>query len=143
MTTAHLIEHVALDLAATAGGGVPLAGATCAHAEDSARFDIFLQCADPDLGRAMALLATAAVRDLGADTDRTVTHTRSASLLADLLAAGKTHVVPEDVAERRGWPIDQARTTLEELVRLDFLEPVRAPLTFSSRGDLLFRRCRG
>jgi len=142
LTTAHLIEHVALDLAATAGGGVPRAGATCTHADDPARFDIFLQCENPDLGRAVALLAAAAVRDLGSETDRTVTHTRSASLLADLIAAGRTHVVPEDVADRRGWTLDQARVALEELVRLDFLEPVRAPLTFSTHGDLLFRRCR-
>ena len=142
MTTAHLIEHVALDLASTAGGGVPLAGATCSHADDSALFDVFLQCEDPDLGRAMALLAAAAVRDLGAETDRTVTHTHSASLLADLVAAGRRHVVTEDVAERRGWTFEQARVALEELVRLDFLEPVRAPLTFSSRGGVLFRRCR-
>lgn len=143
MTTAHLIEHVALDLTATAGGGVPHAGATCSHADDPARFDVFLQCEDSDLGRAMALLAVAAVRDLGSEIDRTVTHTRSASLLADLIAAGRTHIVPEDVADRRGWTIEEARDALEELVRLDFLEPIRAPMTFSSTGDLLFRRCRG
>lgn len=141
MTTAHLIEHVALDLAATAGGGKPLAGASCSHADDPTRFDVFLQCEDPDLGRAMALLAVAAVRDLGSETDRTIIHTRSASLLADLITARRTHVVPEDVADRRGWTIEQARDALEELVRLDFLEPIRAPLTFSTAGDLLFRRC--
>ena len=141
MSTVHLIEHVALDLAAAAGGGVPRAGATCSHADDPSLFDVFLQCEDPDLGRAMALLAVAAVRDLGSETDRTVTHTRSASLLADLIAAGRTHIVPEDVADRRGWSLEQSRAALEELVRLDFLEPVRAPLTFSTSGDLLFRRC--
>lgn len=142
LTTAHLIEHVALDLAATAGGGGPRAGATCAHADDPARFDVLLQSEDKGLGRAVALLAAAAIRDLTSPTDRTVTHTRSASLLTDLIVAGRMHVVPEDVADRRGWTLEETRTALEELVRLDFLEPVRAPLTFSTRGDLLFRRSR-
>jgi hypothetical protein len=143
LMTAHLIEHVALDIAATAGGGIPRAGATCQHADQPDRFDVLLQCNDTGLGRAVALLAVAAVRDLGAPTDRTVTHTRSVSLLTDLVVAGRTHVVPEDVSDRRAWPLDETCRALEELVRLDFLEPIRAPLTFSTRGDLLFRRTPG
>jgi hypothetical protein len=140
LSTAHLIEHVALDLAATAAGGLPLSGATCAHRDVPGRFDILLHCEDAGLGHAVALLATAAVRDLSASTDRTVTHTRCASLLTDLAVSGRRHVVPEDIADRRGWSLDEARVALEDLVRLDFLEPIRAPLTFSTTTGVLFRR---
>ncbi len=140
ISTAHLIEHVAIELATTAEGGLGRVGATCAHRHAAGRFDILLSCEDMTLGRAIALLATAAVRDLGSPTDRSPIHARCAALLTRLAAAPKNTVVAEDIVDQRGWTLAEAQDALEDLVRLGLLEPVRAPFTFSSSTGVLFRR---
>ena len=140
ISTAHLIEHVALELAGLAEGGTACAGATCAHRNRSDRFDILLDSRDPALGRAATLLAIAAVRDVSGPDDRTVIHRRCAELLAVLRDPGPSITVPEDVAAHCDWTLTAAQEALEELVRLGYLEPIRAALTFSSVTSTLFRR---
>jgi hypothetical protein len=140
LALAHLIEHVAIDLMVTISGAPRCSGATGAYRDRLDRFDIFLECPVPALGRAVALLATAAVRDLCAGADRTDIHRRCRDLLSLLLASGRQKVVPEDVASDLRWPLPEAVEALEAVGRLGFLESIPAPFTFSSTTGRLFRR---
>jgi hypothetical protein len=140
LVLAHLIEHVAIDLIAAASGATRCSGVTCAYAGRLDRFDIFLECADPPLGRAVALLATAIVRDLCSGRDRLASHRRCRDLLAHLTATRSRHVAPEDVASSLDWSVPDALESLDGLVRLGYLDPLPATFTFSTSTGLLFRR---
>lgn len=140
LALAHLIEHVAIDLIAAATGASRCSGVTCAYAGRLDRFDIFLECADPALGRAVAILATVIVRDLRCGRDRLAAHRRCRDLLAHLTATQSRHVAPEDVAASLDWSVADAIATLDGLVRLGYLDPLPATFTFSTPTGLLFRR---
>src|SRR5207249_9548725 len=100
-------------------------GATCAHQGRLDRFDIFLECADPLVGRAAAILAVALVRDLRLRrTARLPLHRRCRDLLSALIISRARRLVPEDAAARLGCGAGEALQTLEELVRLGYLEVV-------------------
>lgn len=142
LALAHLIEHVAIDLILTASRGHRCSGATCAHADRLDRFDLFLECADPMLGRCAAVLAAAAVRDLCAGRDRLDLHGRCRDLLARLTGEPRLSLVAEDVATACGWPGEAALETLQALARLGYLEPIPAAYTFSSATGVLYRRTR-
>lgn len=137
---AHLIEHVAIDLIAAATGAPRCSGVTCAYAGRLDRFDIFLECADPALGRAVALLATVIVRDLRYGRDRLASHRRCRDLLAHLTATRSRSVAPEDVAASLDWTVADAIASLDGLVRLGYLDPLPATFTFSTPTGLLYRR---
>ncbi|MFQ5876256.1 MAG: hypothetical protein ACE5JH_00975 [Acidobacteriota bacterium] len=143
MEVIHLIGHVALELLAAASGARHCNAAACAYRERPDRFDLYLECTDPLLGRAVAVLAAASVRDIVAGRDRLQVHRCCRDLLAALQLTDRSALVPEDVADSLGWTIEAAREGLEALVRLGFLEAVRAPFTFSSPGGVLYRRPRG
>jgi hypothetical protein len=136
---AHLIEHVAIELVASATGG-RCHGVTCAWRDRLDRFDIFLECPDVALGRASALLAAALVRDLCAGAGRVEDHRRSRDLLAAFTRLERREMVPEDAASLLGVPLEQAVSGLEDLRRLGYLELAAAPFTFSTATGLLFRR---
>jgi hypothetical protein len=140
LALAHLIEHVAIDLIATATGTPRCSGVTCAYAGRLDRFDIFLECSDPALGRAVAILATVIVRDLRGGRERLAAHRRCRDLLAHLAATRSRHVAPEDVAASLDWTVADAIATLDGLVRLGYLDPLPASFTFSTPTGLLFRR---
>jgi hypothetical protein len=137
---AHLIEHVAIELSVAISGGRRCSGATGAYPDRLDRFDIFLESPMPALGRAVALLATAAVRDLCSGKDRAEAHRRCRDVLALVLASGRHSLVPEDIAADLGCAVPEAAEALAAAGRLGFLEPVPAPFTFSSTTGLLFRR---
>ena len=136
---AHLIEHVGLDLMLAVSGADRGSGASCAYRDRPERFDVFLETPDPILGRAVALLSAAAVRDLCAGRDRGV-HARCRDLLRTLAACGPLQVVVEDAQRLCGWGLPEALEALEALGRLGFLEPIPAPFTFSTATGLIFRR---
>jgi hypothetical protein len=140
LALAHLIEHVAIDLIVATSGARRCSGVTCAYSGRLDRFDIFLECADPLLGRAAAILATAIVRDLCAGAGRLAPHRRSRDLLVSLTSGGRRSLAPEDVAASLEWSLDEAIETLGGLARLGYLETISAPFTFSSSTGLLFRR---
>ncbi len=142
LALAHLIEHVAIDLILTASRGRRCSGATCAHADRFDRFDLFLECAEPMLGRCAAVLAAAAVRDLCAGRDRLDLHGRCRDLLARLTGEPRSSLVAEDVASACGWSETVAVETLQALTRLGYLEPIPAAYTFSSSTGILYRRAR-
>jgi len=141
LSLAHLIEHVAIEIIVTVSGQSRCSGATCAHQGRLDRFDIFLECADPLVGRAAAILATALVRDLRLRrTARLTLHRRCRDLLAVLISSRTLRVVAEDAAPRLGCGAGEALQALEELVRLGYLEVVPSAFLFSSPTGALFRR---
>jgi len=142
LALAHLIEHVAIDLILMASRGHRCSGATCAHADRLDRFDLFLECADPMLGRCAAVLAAAAVRDLCTGQGRLELHGRCRDLLARLTAEPRSGLVAEDIAAGTGWTGAAALETLQALARLGYLESVPAAYTFSSATGVLYRRAR-
>jgi len=142
LALAHLIEHVAIELVVAAGIAPRCSGVTCAYRDRLDRFDIFLECADPHLGRAAAVLAAASVRDLLSGPDRLEVHRRCRDLLRLLVATGRASIVPEDAAIALGCGLAGAREALEALARLGFVDPVAASLTFSSSTGVTFRRAR-
>jgi hypothetical protein len=140
LALAHLIEHVAIELLVSVSRSGRCSGVTCAYRGRKDRFDIFLECSDPLLGRAMAMLAAAFVRDLCSGNDRLGAHLRTRDLLGLLRASDRPTVVPEDIAIRLGWRLGEAREALEALARLGYLDPIAAPFTFSSATGMVFRR---
>ncbi len=140
LPVAHLIEHVAIDLMVAASGTTRCSGATCAYRDRWDRFDIFLECDDPSLGSAVAILAAASVRDLCSGIDRLAIHARCRDLLFLITSTGRRSLAPEDVASALEWNLAGARETLEATVRLGYLDAVPAPFTFSSATGLIFRR---
>ncbi len=138
---AHLIEHVAIEIIVAVTGGPRCSGATCAHQGRLDRFDIFLECADPLVGRAAAILATALVRDLRLRRAARLTlHRRCRDLLAALVSTRAPRLVAEDAAARLGCGAEEALQTLQEMVRLGYLEVVPSAYLFSSSSGSLFRR---
>jgi len=140
LAAAHLIEHVALDLLGAISKAPGASGAACAYRGEARRCDVFVECADAPLGRAVALLSAAAVRDLAAGADRSLIHRHSRDLLAYLMRPGRKAATPEDVAVALRWDRSEARAALEALVRLGFVHRLAAPLTFSSPSGVLFLR---
>ncbi len=140
LALAHLIEHVAIDLIVAVSGARRCSGVTCAYGGRLDRFDIFLECADPQVGRAAAVLATAIVRDLCAGSGHLVAHRRCRDLLASLSSSARQSIAPEDVAGTFEWNLQDAIETLQALARLGFLDTLSAPFTFSSSTGLVFRR---
>lgn len=141
LNLAHLIEHVAIELIVAVTRVLRCSGATCAHAGRLDRFDIFLECTDPLAGRAAAILAAALVRDLRiGQTDRLILHRRCLALLTHLAPAEDTRMVAEDVALRLACGRDEAMQTLQEMVRLGYMEAGPAAYLFSSPTGVLFRR---
>jgi len=138
---AHLIEHVAIEIIVAVSGGRRCSGATCAYTGRLDRFDIFLECVDPFAGRAAAVLAAALVRDLRLRRmARLPLHRRCRDLLAILIFSSGPQMVAEDTAARLGCGTDEALQTLEELVRLGYLEVVPSAYLFSSTSGVLFRK---
>ncbi len=140
LVAAHLIEHVGLELLAWTAKALETSGAACAYRAEPGRCDVYLKCDDAALGRSVALLATAVVRDLCGGRDRGTIHRRTRDLLAHFAVEGRESVVPEDVSRDLGWDLSEAREALEALGRLGFLRAVPAPFTFSSPGGILYRR---
>jgi hypothetical protein len=141
LNLAHLIEHVAIELIVGVTRAPRCSGATCAHAGRLDRFDIFLECTDPLAGRAAAILAAALVRDLRiGHTDRLILHRRCLELLTLLAPAEDSRMVAEDVALRLACGRDEAMQTLQEMVRLGYMEAGPAAYLFSSPTGVLFRR---
>ncbi|HYS77552.1 MAG TPA: hypothetical protein VEO94_01850, partial [Candidatus Dormibacteraeota bacterium] len=102
---------------------------------------IFLECVDPFAGRAAAVLAAALVRDLRLRRmARLPLHRRCRDLLAILIFSSGPQMVAEDTAARLGCGTDEALQTLEELVRLGYLEVVPSSYLFSSASGVLFRK---
>jgi hypothetical protein len=139
LALAHLVEHVAIEIVASATGG-RCHGVTCAWRDRLDRFDIFLECPDVPLARAGAVLAAALVRDLCAGDDRVEEHRRSRDLLAAFTRGERREMAPEDAAALLGVRLEEAVSGLDDLRRLGYLEAVAAPFTFSSATGLLFRR---
>ena len=138
---AHLIEHVAIEIIVAVSGRPRCSGATCAYDGRLDRFDIFLECVDPFAGRAAAVLAAALVRDLRLRrVARLELHRRCRDLLAILVASGGAQLVAEDAAARLRCGTQEALQTLEELVRLGYLEVVPSAYLFSSTSGVLFRK---
>ena len=138
---AHLIEHVAIEIIVAVTGRPRCSGATCAYAGRYDRFDIFLECVDPFAGRAAAVLAAALVRDLRLRRmTRLALHRRCRDLLTILVSTGGPQLVAEDAAVRLACGTDEALQTLEELVRLGYLEVVPSAYLFSSTSGVLFRK---
>ena len=141
LNLAHLIEHVAIELIVGVTRAPRCSGATCAHSGRLDRFDIFLECTDPLAGRAAAILAAALVRDLRiGQTDRLILHRRCLDLLLFLAPAEDARMVAEDVALRLSCGRDEAMQTLQEMVRLGYMEAGPAAYLFSSPTGVLFRR---
>ncbi len=141
LRTAHLIEHVAIELLAGITGVGRCSGLTCAHRGRMDRFDIFLECHDPLAGRAALILATALVRDLCLmRMERLVLHRRCRDLLSFLSSSRTACVVAEDVVSRLGWERDDALQTLGELVRLGYLAAAPSLYVFSSASAKMFRK---
>ncbi len=141
LSVAHLIEHVAIELVVRVTGVPRCSGLTCAHRDRLDRFDIFFESADPLAGRAAAVLAAAAVRDLCLRrTARLSLHRRCRDLLALLSSSGAVRVVAEDAAVRLGCGSVEALQVLGELVRLGFLAAAPSSYLFSSPTGVLFRR---
>ncbi|HEU4403517.1 MAG TPA: hypothetical protein VFT43_15575 [Candidatus Polarisedimenticolia bacterium] len=140
LVLAHLIEHVAIDLIVAVSGARFCSGVTCAWRDRTDRFDVFVECTDPLLGRSLAILATAAVRDLCAAGDGLEAHRRCRDLLTFLHRTGRKTLAPEDAATSLGLDLAATRESLEAVARLGYLEAVAAPLTFSSATGVLFRR---
>jgi len=141
LNLAHLIEHVAIELIVGVTRVPRCSGATCAHAGRLDRFDIFLECTDPLAGRAAAILAAALVRDLRiGQTDRLILHRRCLELLTLLAPAEDSRMVAEDVALRLACGRDEAMQTLQEMVRLGYMEAGPAAYLFSSPTGVLFRK---
>jgi hypothetical protein len=55
---AHLVEHVIVDLQCAISGMRKCSGITCGHKDPENRFDLFLQCTDPEVGVFSAYFAT-------------------------------------------------------------------------------------
>lgn len=140
LALAHLIEHLALELLTEASAGRECHGATCALADRSERFDLFLEVSDPLLGRTAAILAAVMARDACAGLDRLDLHLRTRDLLITLATVDRTAMVPEDIASERDWTVTGARDALDALVRIGYLEARIAPFTFSSTTGILYRR---
>lgn len=140
MILAHLIQHLALELLTEASAGQACHGATCALAERSERFDLFLEVSDPLLGRTAAILAAVMARDACAGLDRLDLHLRTRDLLIALATGDRTTMVPEDIAIERDCTVTGAREALDALVRIGYLEVRVAPLTFSSTTGQFYRR---
>lgn len=140
LPAAHLIEHVALEILATVTGAPRAHGAACAHEGEGARCDVYFECDDGALGRAVALLAAAVIRDLQAGAERSLIHRRCRDLLGFLLRSRRQAVAPEDAAAALRCDRADAREALEALARFGFVEKTGAPLTFSSPAGVLFRR---
>jgi hypothetical protein len=137
---AHLIEHLALELLADAGGGRECHGATCAHADLPDRFDLYLESPDPILGRTAAILSVVMARDVCAGLDRLNLHLRTRDLLIALASGGRSAIVPEDVALDLGCALPESREALDALARMGYLVAIAAPLTFSSACSVIYRR---
>ena len=141
LATAHLIEHVAIEILVGILGLRRCSGVTCALRQRLDRFDIFLESPDPLAGRAAVILAAAVVRDLCLhSTARMTLHRRCRDLLALLESSRAASLVAEDVASSLGCGSDEALQALEELVRLGYLAAVPSLLLFSSATGVLFRR---
>jgi hypothetical protein len=136
----HLIEHMAIDLISAATGAARCGGIACSYRDRPGRFDLFVECAEPMMGRAAAILASAAVRDAVLGIDRLAIHLRCRELLVALGAGGRPRIVAEDVAEDLGWSLREAHAALEAVVRLGYLEPLPGAFTFSSATGTIFRR---
>jgi hypothetical protein len=55
---AHLVEHVIVDLQCAIAGMRKCSGITCGHREPENRFDLILECTDPEVGVFSAYFAT-------------------------------------------------------------------------------------
>ena len=140
LALAHLIEHLALELLTEASAGRECHGATCALADRTERFDLFLEVSDPLLGRTAAILAAVMARDACAGLDRLDLHLRTRDLLIALAIGDRTMMAPEDIALEQDSTVTGAREALEALARIGYLEARVAPLTFSSSAGILYRR---
>ncbi|MGH9749775.1 MAG: cyanophycin synthetase family protein [Candidatus Polarisedimenticolia bacterium] len=139
LALAHLIEHVAIDIAATATAR-RCSGVTCAWRGRLDRFDIFLECHDPAVARTAAILGTAVVRDLASGSDRLGEHGRCRDLLCAFARQAGTDMAPEDAARILGTELREALGALEDLKRCGYVQAVPSPFTFSSATGLLYRR---
>jgi hypothetical protein len=139
MLAAHLIEHAAIDLLVAAKPSDGCSGAIGAHRDPVGRFDIFLECQDFLLGRAVATLATAGVRDLCTGMDRTSLHQRCRDLLVHLANAPERQFGSKDIARRFRWNLAEVLAALDALVRFGYIEQVKTPLTLDSSSGRLFQ----
>ncbi len=155
---AHLLEHMMLEMLHTLNGARRLSGVTCAYVAPPERSDVFVECADPELGGVAVWLgietlnAGLAGEDLAPlypDVLRCTAVLRQAGRGADLGASpGSGGRASREAGSGAAWsavslgeaakvPVPRAAAALEVLRRLSLVEEEAYAMNLS--GDAYYR----
>ncbi len=141
LALAHLIEHAVLDFQCAITGERRCSGVTAARRSPPGRFDLLVECRDPEVGRCCLVLSVAWL------TSITQGHTLGATERAILAAARLAHdrrgqgLRPPAVARALSWSEDQAWRALSALSEVGYL--VETPYSMNLSGVPEYRLSRG
>lgn len=133
----HLLEHLALELAAAIGPAKPCRGLTCAHRSPPHRFDLFVQCDDPRIGLAALRCGAHILHAVLISSEPPAGAIRYAETARYFLRRSRSVLNPGEVlADLQGDPI-RLEEALRFLARVGFLVEERFSFDFS--GTMLYR----
>jgi hypothetical protein len=133
----HLLEHLALELAAAIVPGRPCRGVTCAHRSPPHRFDLLLDCDDPRVGMAAIRCGAHILHSVLVSSEPPAGATRYAETAGYFLRRWRSVLNPGEVlADLQGDPI-RLEEALRFLARVGFLVEERFSFDFS--GTMLYR----
>ncbi len=139
LALAHLIEHAVIDFQSDVTGMTRISGITAAHRHAPGRFDLMVECLEPEVGSCCLRLAAAWLAAAldgegpGAEEREVLNLLR---LIRSLLR--RSFFAPE-VARRLGWSEERTVRGLEALRRAGYLEEAPSTMNFSGFREYRLR----
>jgi hypothetical protein len=133
LALAHLIEHAVIDFQAGATGAGRCSGITAAHRDPLGRFDLMVECREPEVGRCCLRLAVSwLTRSLLGRGPGAWERDILEILRISRIFSRRPLFAPE-VARELGWREKRCARVLEALAQADYLVRVAGPGGISGR----------
>lgn len=123
--TVHLLEHVILELQCQIGSMEVCSGLTCNYWEPENRYDVFIECAEPELATFACNLALDVFQKIS-NEDVSIEDVRDLLQIAHTVYGG-IEISTYDVARELNWPTRRVSRLIEKLEKFNFPFPAMQP----------------
>jgi hypothetical protein len=140
LALAHLIEHAVIDFQTGVTAARRCSGVTAAYLRDSTRFDLLVECREPEVGSCCLLLAVSWITRALAGKAPAAPEREVLEVLRLIVASGRGSWVAPSVARSLGWSEARGERALAALRKSEFLEDCPGTMNFSGCREYRVRR---
>ncbi len=117
---AHLIEHIVIDLQCSLGQMRSCSGITCAYRRPENRYDLFVECAEPEVGIFALRFATELVEGILAEDTLDSKYEKILKLARFIQKNPQFSGKPAELSSALRWKERAVESYLKELARLGY-----------------------